>query len=136
MQSCARGSTRGMERASTPARPLPQRPYPRAMASYFSARASTSSIASLEALAHRPAAQVVQALGEEPGVHDVGRARDGVAELADDDLAADQEDAHDAAALTSAWTNAGLVPQQPPTNDAPASTSAGRWLANTSGFMV
>ena len=106
------------------------------MASYFSASSLDLVDGRLEARAHRLGAQVVQALGEEPGVDHVGRSRDGVAELADDDLAADQEDAHDAAALTSARTNSGLVPQQPPTNDAPASISAGRWLANASGVIV
>jgi hypothetical protein len=86
--------------------------------------------------AHHACAPVVQALGEEPGVRHVGRSRDGLAEFADDDLATDQEDAHDAAALTSARTNSGLVPQQPPRNDAPAAISAGRWLANVSAVMV
>jgi len=73
---------------------------------------------------------------EEPGIDGVGRARDRVAELADNDLAADQEDAPDAAALARERMNAGLVPQQPPTNDAPASMSAGRKPAKVSGVMA
>ena len=105
------------------------------MASYFSAPASATSMAAWRP-AHCPGASVVQALGEKAGVHHVGRSRDGIAELADDDLATDQEDTRDAAALTSARTNSGLVPQQPPRNDAPASNSAGRWLANVSAVMV
>ena len=39
-------------------------------------------------------------------------------------------------AIRSARTNSGLVPQQPPRNDAPASISAGTWLANVSAVMV
>ena len=48
----------------------------------------------LHALAHRPSTPVVQALGEEPGVHDVRRSQDRIAQLADDDLAANQQDSH------------------------------------------
>ena len=90
----------------------------------------------LKALPHGASTQVVQSLGQEPGVDHVRRPRHGVAELANHHLTTNQEDAHDAAALTSAWMNAGLVPQQPPTKDAPAATSAGRWPAKTSGLIV
>lgn len=75
-------------------------------------------------------------LREEVDIVDVGRTRDRVAELANDDLAADQEDAPDAAALARARIITGLVPQQPPMNDAPASMSAGRKPTNVSGVVA
>ncbi len=83
--------------------------------------------------AHRLGALVVQALREELHVHLVRRAHHGVAELPQDHFTADQEDAHQRTTRARARMKSGLVPQQPPTNEAPASTRAGRNVANVSG---
>ena len=96
----------------------------------------------LQAVQHDLGADIMQALGEKLHLDGVHRSRNRGAELAIEDLATDQFQAH-GMARDSRWRTrlnaamkAGVVPQQPPMNATPASAKPDALSAKASAVVL